>query len=145
MKNIDRIKFLFLSLLALAIFIMISPEGYGQKTSQTIRGRITEEVTQSPLVGVSIRLEGSGVSSLGSTTDENGEYRIEQVPVGRQTLVISYIGYETRTIPNIVVTAGKEVVLNIGLQESVNQLSEITVTANPHGDKTATNNDLAMV
>jgi hypothetical protein len=144
MKNPGRIKFLFLSFVVLAIFV-INPEAYGQKTSQTLRGRVTEEVTQSPLVGVSIRLEGAEVSSLGSTTDENGDYRIEHVPVGRQTLVISYIGYETRTIPNIVVTAGKEVVINIGLQESVSQLSEVMVTADPHGDKTATNNDLAMV
>lgn len=142
-KNTDRSKLLFLTLLALTF--AGNPIAYGQKTSQTVRGRITDEVTQSPLVGVSIRLEGVDARSLGSTTNENGNYRIEQVPVGRQTLVISYIGYETRTIPNIVITAGKEVVLNIGLQESVSQLSEITVTADPHSDKTATNNDLAMV
>ncbi|MBA4056188.1 MAG: hypothetical protein C0490_15845, partial [Marivirga sp.] len=135
-KKTNRIKFHFLTLLALTTFVS-NPVAYGQKTSQTVRGRITDEVTQSPLVGVSIRLEGVEVRSLGSTTDENGDYRIEQVPVGRQTLVISYIGYETRTIPNIVITAGKEVILNIGLQESVSQLSEITVTADPHSDKTA--------
>ncbi len=143
-KNTHRIKFSFLLLLALTT-LAFHPVAYAQKTSQTIRGRITDEVTQSPLVGVSVRLEGSEVNSLGSTTDENGDYRIVQVPVGRQTLVVSYIGYETRTIPNIVVTAGKEVVLNIGLQESVSQLLEITITADAHSDKTATNNDLAMV
>lgn len=130
---------LFLAFLGL---LFMHPEASGQST-QTIRGRITDDINQSALIGVTVRLEGEGTP--GSTTDENGNFRIERAPVGRQTLVISYIGYETQAIPNIIVTAGKEVILNVSLRESVNELSEVTVTSSATSDKTATNNDLAMV
>ena len=80
-----------------------------------------------------------------STTDVEGNYRIENVPVGRQTLKVTYIGYEEQTISNIVVTAGKEVVLNFGLRESISQLNEVVIVADTKEDKTATNNDLAVV
>jgi hypothetical protein len=122
--------------------LFMTPNAFGQST-QTIRGRITDDINQSGLIGVTVRLDGEG--TLGSTTDENGNFRIERAPLGRQTLIISYIGYETQAIPNIIVTAGKEVILNVSLRESVNELSEITVTSSATNDKTATNNDLAMV
>src|SRR5690606_20798165 len=81
----------------------------------------------------------------GTATDIDGNFRIENVPVGRHSIKITYVGFEEQTLSNVVVTAGKEVILNIGLVESVNQLSEIVVTADTKEDKTATNNDLAIV
>src|SRR5687768_2253905 len=114
------------------------------QATQTIRGRIVDEVDNEPLVGVNVIIVGTE-QQLGSTTDVDGNYRIENVPLGRQTLKVTYIGYENHTIPNIIVTAGKEVVLNVGLQESVSQLNEVVVVADTKEDKTATNNDLAVV
>ncbi|MBK9015539.1 MAG: hypothetical protein IPM82_16545 [Saprospiraceae bacterium] len=46
----------------------------------------------------------------------------ERPPVGKQTLRFSYIGYEGVTIPNVVVTAGKEVFLEVKMTESYTQL-----------------------
>lgn len=132
------------ALLALGTFVFLFQQGIAQ-SSQTIRGRITDEISKSPLIGVSVVIAGQSNAAFGTTTNENGDYRIERVPVGRQTIIVSYIGYETQTIPNVVVTAGKEVIVNLSLQEGVSQLSEVTVTADPHSDKTATNNDLALV
>lgn len=113
------------------------------QSTQTLRGRIVDEVTQAPLLGVNIILQSD--PSKGAVTDENGDYRIENVPVGRQTLQITYIGYAGQTIPNIVVTAGKEVIMNISLSEQINNLDEVVVTSGKDDDKTATNNDLAVV
>ena len=114
------------------------------QSSQILRGRVTEGVSNSALIGVTVRIPIDTATLLGSITDENGNFRIEQVPLGRHTLIISYIGYETQTLSNITVTAGKEVVLDIALQESISQLSEITIIADAHHDKAATNNDLAI-
>jgi hypothetical protein len=116
---------------------------HGQ-TTQTIRGRVVDEVSKTPLIGVNISIAGTD-PILGSATDVDGNFRIEQVPVGRQTIRVSYLGYEEQTIPNVVVTAGKEVILNLSLIESIQQLNAVTVVANTRDDKTATNNDLAMV
>jgi hypothetical protein len=132
------------TLIALIILYVGLTEVKGQ-SSQTIRGRVVDEVNNSPLVGVNIIVAGARDQQLGSTTDVDGNYRIEDVPVGRHSLKMTYVGYEDQTVSNIVVTAGKEVVLNFGLTESVSQLSEIVIVADTKEDKTATNNDLAVV
>jgi hypothetical protein len=132
------------ALIALLISVTLASPLFGQ-SYQTVRGRILDEVTQTPLIGVNVIIALDQTNFLGSTTNEDGEYRIEKVPVGRQTLKVSYMGYEERTIPNIIVTAGKEVVMNINLTEKISQLNEVVITADTREDKTATNNDLAVV
>jgi CarboxypepD_reg-like domain len=115
------------------------------QTTQTVRGRVIDEVSKTPLIGVNIIVVRAGDVPLGASTDENGDFKISSVPLGRQTIKASYIGYEEQTMPNVVVTAGKEVVLNLALTENANQLNEVVVTANTKEDKTATNNDLAVL
>ncbi|MFN3839571.1 MAG: TonB-dependent receptor [Cyclobacteriaceae bacterium] len=131
-------------LLGIAIAFLLAFSAFSQPT-QTIRGRVVDEANKAPLIGVTILVLGTGETVLGAATDVDGYYRITNVPVGRQTLKITYIGYEEQVIPNVVVTAGKEVILNLELTESINQLGEITIVATSRDDKTATNNDLAMV
>jgi hypothetical protein len=131
------------SLILFNFLLLLATFSYAQST-QTVRGRVLDEVTKTPLIGVNITVLGTE-TLLGSATDVDGFYRISNVPLGRQTLKVSYIGYEEQIIPNVIVTAGKEVILNFSLTEQVNQLNEIVVTANTKEDKTATNNDLAVV
>lgn len=140
MKHRKFHPFFFTCLLILLCALQL----HGQST-QTIRGRVVDEVDNTPLVGVNVVVMGTPESMHGSTTDVDGNYRIESVPVGRQTIKVTYIGYEEQTVANIVVTAGKEVVLNFTLRESVSQLSEVVIIADTKEDKTATNNDLAVV
>ncbi len=137
---LPQVKVCFIAVLLLAFAYC---QAAAQTPSQTIRGIVTDNISQTSLIGVSIRVENN--PALGTVTDELGNYRLSNVPLGRQTLIISYIGYETQVIPNVMVTAGKEVILNITLQESISQLDEITVTADTDEDKTTTRNDLAMV
>ncbi len=136
-NQLNQIMMGFLTVLMTAVLAQA-------QTTQTIRGRVLDEVSKTPLIGVNITITGTD-PILGSATDLDGNFRIEQVPVGRQTIKVTYIGYEEQTIPNVVVTAGKEVILNLSLIENINQLNEVVVVANTRDDKTATNNDLAMV
>ncbi len=131
-------------ILAFSIFILISCAAAAQLT-QTIRGKVVDEDTQTPLIGVNVMIISIEDKVVGSATDVDGIFRIENVPVGRHVIEITFIGYEKQTIPNVVVTAGKEVVFNTALIESVSQLNEIVVVADSKEDKTATNNDLAIV
>lgn len=91
--------------------------------------------------GVSIVLLGS-VPLKGSTTDGNGHFKITEVTPGRYDLKISYLGYKEIVMPNVVVTSGKEVVLDIGMEENVSALQEIVVTGNK---KNETNNEMVSV
>src|SRR3972149_5766589 len=72
---------------------------------------------------------------MGGVTDFDGNYKIENVQVGRYNIQISYVGYNPVTIPEIIVGSGKEVVVNAGLKESVAELGEIAVKAYIRKDK----------
>ncbi len=127
-----------LSLFALSAIVALA------QTTQTVRGRILDEVSQSPLIGVNITLLNSA-ELVGAASDVDGNFRLNNVPLGRQSFRITYIGYEDQVLNDITVTAGKEVVLNINLTERISQLNEVVVTANSKDDKAASNNDLAVV
>ncbi len=110
--------------------------------TQVIKGVIKDADSEELLPGVNIILDNSEPFK-GSTTDLDGEFRLEEVPVGRQSITITYIGYKTQSIPNILVTAGKEVYLEVKLVESVEDLKEVVITADSDKDKAI--NELAKV
>jgi hypothetical protein len=107
----------------------IASVGLGQKLTQTVRGVILDTDSRLPLIGAQVRLVDSD-PLVGTVTDVDGKFRLENVPLGRITLGFSYIGYESMTIPNIVVNSGKEVILNINMQESVVKMNEFVIRAN---------------
>ena len=110
--------------------------------TQTIRGQVIDEESKLPLVGVTVSIEGSS-PPIGATTNNDGNFRIEKVPVGRVNLQLSHIGYEQKIIPNIVVNSAKEVVLNLTLREYATKMEEVTVVARM--DKGTPVNDMALV
>ena len=89
-----------------------------QDYTQTIRGAVIDMDSKSLLIGANIILSGSD-PLVGTISDINGEFRLEKVPVGRQNLKISYLGYENVYLNNIIVNTGKEVVLTIKMKEKV--------------------------
>ena len=95
-----------------------------------------------PLIGATVTLLNTDVLT-GAVTDVNGNFRMEKVPAGRQSFQVTYVGYKSVTIPNVLVTSGKEVVLNISLEESLEQLEEVVIT--PDADKDLPINELAKV
>jgi len=113
---------------------------WGQALSQTIRGRILDKDSQIPLIGATIQVVNN---NKGTITDVNGDFRIEQVALGRQALQINYIGYETKVIANVLVNSAKEVVLDIALQESVADLETVVVSASK--DKSGSINEMASI
>lgn len=110
--------------------------------TQTVKGTILDAQAEYPLIGATIQLMGTDAAK-GDIADVDGAFRIENVPVGRQTFAVTYIGYKSITLPNVLVTSGKEVILSILLEESVERLEEVVVTAN--ADKDLPINDLAKV
>ncbi len=110
--------------------------------TQVVKGVILDSQAEYELIGATITLVGSD-PIVGDVTDINGSFRIENIPVGRQTFSVQYIGYKSISVPNVLVTAGKEVVLRLLLEESVEQLQEVVITADTNKDLPI--NDLAKV
>ena len=96
--------------------------------TQTVRGQVVDQDVQSPLIGVNVVVANSNPIQ-GASTDNNGRFAINNVPVGRVTLQVSYIGYEPVLLPDILITSGKEVVLTIEMIESVIETEGVTVVA----------------
>ncbi|CAN5596709.1 carboxypeptidase-like regulatory domain-containing protein [soil metagenome] len=100
---------------------------YAQELTQTIRGTVVDKITQMPLPGANVVVINSTPFN-GASTDLDGKFKISHVPVGNHSLKISFLGYKELTLPNVVVNSGKEVVLNINVEENIIQGAEVVVT-----------------
>lgn len=110
-----------------------------QEFTQNIRGKVIDTDSKEEIIGANVvLLESSPI--IGTATDVYGEFRLENIPVGRVSIEVSFIGYEPKVIPNILLTSGKEVQLSIEIQESFQKLSEVTIGVTK--DKKETVNDL---
>lgn len=97
----------------------------------SLRGTVTDADSKIPLIGVNILIAGSDPVQ-GTITDSTGEFHFEQLQTGRYDLEIHYMGYESKILSNIVLIAGKESLVYVGLTESMISLDEVTVKANPN-------------
>jgi len=130
-----------ISLTALfSLFITINL--IGQTLTQTIRGHVVDKVSQTSLPGATVVIVGSD-PLIGTTTDLDGYFKLANVPVGNVSLQISFVGYKEITISNIIVNSGKEVILNIPIEEDITQMEEIVIT--PDVEKNKPLNDMAVV
>ena len=115
--------------------------------SQTIRGVVLDRQSEAPLIGATVLLlppdPAAPAENTGATTDAEGRFVIKNTPVGRQALRIAYLGYEPLTVPNVLVTAGKEVQLELHMQESFAALQEVVISSQADKDKPV--NELATV
>ena len=104
--------------------IMMSGTLSAQQTG-VLAGRVTDAGSQKPLESANVRIVGS---SIGTSTKDDGTFRLDGIPSGNVTLIVSFIGYETarRTI-NVdgQIKAG----LEIELKPSVLPGQTIVVTA----------------
>jgi hypothetical protein len=114
--------------LVMLLIVQASVQLNAQNLKQTIKGKINDKESQSALVGANVYIEGSN-PIIATTTDANGNFKLVGVPIGRQTVSVSYIGYNKISIPEVLVGSGKEVVMNIELKEEVSKLQEVVVTA----------------
>ncbi len=112
-----------------------------QNITQTVKGIVLDKQSQAPLPGVIVQVLNTD-PVLGASTNEKGEFKIANVPIGRWQLKIYVIGYKEKNII-IILNAGKESVNNIELEENVIQGEEIVITAQQ--DKTGTNNKMSTV
>jgi len=114
MKNYLKLFLLFVSILM----------GYGELYAQsiTVSGAVTDASSGEALLGVSIVLKGS--SSIGTVSDEKGNYSIALPSSSGVVLQFSYLGYLSQSVS----VQGKTVI-NVKLEQDTKALSEVVVTA----------------
>ena len=87
-------------------------------TAGTVTGQVTDEQTGSPLIGVSVRAQGSGA---GVATDANGNFRLQAS--ANAVLVFDYVGYKAQTVK---FTNQKNI--EVKLVANAAQLGDVTVS-----------------
>ena len=120
--------------LNIVLFLVLPLVAHSQDITQTLRGTIYDQSTHEPLIGATIVVQNSQ-PVIGTTTDEAGNFSITNLPLGRVSLEISYIGYESRVIPEVLITSAKEVVLSIALKEAATELEGVEVVAGIRKEK----------
>ena len=129
-------------IVAISTLILLFNTSFAQTITQTIRGKVTDLDTRGALPGANVVILGTN-PVLGGVTDMEGNFRIDKVPVGRVSLQITYIGYEERLLPNLLVTSAKELILDVTMQESLTAMDEVVITA--ERDKAEVDNDMALI
>ncbi|MES2478260.1 MAG: TonB-dependent receptor [Bacteroidota bacterium] len=124
------------------ILIIAFTQTQAQVLTQTIRGRIIDADSRSP-ISDAILVISDAIPQISSVSDSNGIFKINEVPVGRRNLKISLLGYEEKQMSNLLVVAGKEMVLEIEMRESFKNLKDVVISSRP--DKTRVANDMALV
>ena len=132
----NKHQFILVSLALLIPFILSA-----QKPTQTVRGKVIDTDTKAGIPFANVVISNSN-PLLGTTTDMDGNFKIEEVPVGRLNIQVSYVGYESLNLPNVLLISGKEKVLTIELRESFHQLDEVVIQGSK---KTEASNEMAML
>lgn len=110
-----------------ALFVINSGVN-AQSLTQTVRGNVYDNTTQEPLPFSTVILQNSN-PLIGTTTNINGEFIMKNVPVGRVNIRVDMLGYESYIISELLISSGREVVLNVAMEQDSKELKEVMVKA----------------
>lgn len=96
-----------------------------------LTGHVLDEKTGEHLPFVNVQVKGT---NIGTVTDESGHYFLKDLPIGKQTIVFSYVGYETLELP-VTMVEDKTIELKAVIREVSQQLNIVVVTANRYATK----------
>jgi TonB-dependent receptor len=113
--------------LLFASFALQTQAAYAQNGS--VQGTVVDAATSELLPGATVLL-GSG--DVGTTTDSNGRFRLRNLPAGTAQLVVSYIGYQTKTV-DVEIRSGVTTDIEIILEDNFTELEGITIVGNRQG------------
>ena len=126
---------------AMTIMMLLSPSVMRAQVVQTVRGQVCDVASGEPMIGVTITVENG--TTMATVSDSDGNFEIKNVPVGRHSVRASYIGYEPVLLKEQLISAGKELVLNLRMRESISELGEVVIK--PRVNKQQPLNEMAQV
>lgn len=110
--------------------------------SQTVRGKIFEQETNLPAIDIQVQIKLADTNLvLNAKTDLDGLYEFKNVPVGKHQLMIKSNLYQA-FLTSITVNSGKELIVDIPVQELINEMEDIVIVAQKDGE---VKNEMATV
>ncbi len=107
---------------------------------QTVRGQVFDKDSKSPLPFATVQIMNTN-PSVGTTTDIDGDFIIKNIPVGRYTIKVSFVGYTDAFVPELLLGSAKEAVLRVELTEKIQSLGGVTI----NGSNGEPVNDMAII
>jgi len=141
MKKTQHLLLIKQHISTIGAFIIINCMPTYSQLTQTIKGRVVDRESQVSLPGACILIQNCDPKKT-TISNENGEFALNEIPVGRYDISISFLGYETVMLQAITLTSGKELMLNIEMKESVRKLNEVVVSGH---QKNKAINSMAMI
>lgn len=118
MKKLRFIILVF-SIIAVSTTKLLSQTG-------SIKGIIIDQKTKETIVGANVYIEGT---TIGTTTNLEGQYEIRNIKSGIYTVIISFISYKPQRFQKVKVIANKAAQINASLEESITTISGVVVGA----------------
>lgn len=119
MKTIIRFVFTLL---------LFPPLCLSAQQTGVVKGRVFDSKNNEPIPFANVVI---WKTTTGTAADENGYFRIENMPLGFNRLEVSSVGYTTKLSEEFMVNTASERTVNVGLEESQVNLEQVTVKANP--------------
>lgn len=115
---------------------------FSQDYSKPLKGTVVDADTKQPLEDVNVVILNMP-SFTATTTDAQGSFKFANLKAGRYSIKFSMVSYHDAVLNNITVTSGKETVLNIEMNERIEDMKEVIITAKQ--DKSRSNNEFAPI
>lgn len=136
-KQTDKTSFFKLKLTLILVLLAALVGISSARDEGVVQGRVLDAGDGSPLWGANVLIKGT---SMGASTDDEGRFRISNIPEGTITLVVSYLGYER--VEREVRPGERAAGLEIPLRQSYIAGQEVVVTAQLKGQQAAINQQL---
>jgi len=127
------------ALLLLALILPFSV--LAQNNKQNIRGIITDKLSMAPINGATVAILNDTSTGV-VLSDRDGKYVLSNIAPGRYEIRVTNEGYKVANLQNVVVSSGKETILDFSIEESFKRLKEVVIKAS---NKSGPINKLATV
>jgi hypothetical protein len=87
--------------LLVAFLVLNSALSFGQRQGQTVRGTLSDRITGASLPGAVLVIDAVS-PAIGTATDANGQFKLEQVPYGRYSIKVSLMGYSPLEVKDVI-------------------------------------------
>lgn len=92
-----------------------------------IAGKISDKTYGDAIIGASVSVQGL---SIGTVTDVDGNFILNNVPTGEYVIEVKYIGFQQKNIEGVAVKAGQTTNVNVVMEESSStKMDEVVITA----------------
>ena len=124
---------------AVAAVMLMAAQTLFAQGSGTLNGRVLDKATGEALVGANVLVVNT---NLGAAADIDGKFTIHNMPAGRQTLKISYVGYNSTTV-DVTITENATIEQDIRLVPGTVIGETVVITAQAKGQLASINEQLA--